>query len=138
MNHAGIAGSVLLVLCGTFGCSSSRTQAQAREFTDGYYALLQADRVDDALELCEPGFFKRTPRENWITARQLVDDRLGAIESFAMAKWTMELLPNGTFVTFEYDVVYQHGTSRDTITVVDPIKNPGFKVYGHHVHSDQL
>jgi hypothetical protein len=138
VSRAAIAGLLLGVACAALACASTRTQGEARAFADGYFELLRQGRLDEALELCEADFFARTPREDWIAARRRVEQRLGTLESFAMAKWTMELLPNGTFVTFEYDVVYSGGTSRDTLTVVDPARRPGFRVYGHHVHSELL
>ena len=130
------------------GCEGSREQLEARAFLDEYLAALQNDRLNDALAMCAPEFFETTSREEWLGKLEMSRQTLGRIQSFTANKWTMEMLSNGVFVTFEAEVTYlpeaagaaedQQTQTTEVITLVKPVKQERFMVFGHHIRSEKI
>lgn len=118
-------------------CRSVELQHEARAFADDYFAALRDGPRPELLEWYAPAFLDRTPGEAWLASLEEAADRRGRLETFGMAKWTMELLPNGSFVTFEYDVTYANETTVEAVTVVRPADQEHFFVFGHRVLSSE-
>lgn len=130
--------ALLLPALASCGCSSAKHKLEAERFVDGYYAALRDGRIDEALGMCAPEFFQSTPRESWLEKLRRTRDSLGALEDFKLQKWTMEILPNGTFTTFEYKVDYARYEAHETITVVAPVREDRLFIFGHHIVSDGM
>jgi hypothetical protein len=120
------------------GCQSAKHKLEAEAFANRYYEALRAGRIDEALDMCSSTFFATTPREDWVAKLALTRENLGALEDFKSTKWNMEILPNGTFTTFQYTVNYARFESHETITVVAPTREEGFFIFGHHIRSDGM
>ena len=126
---------VLLLACSLLpvGCEATRKQAAARELLDRYFDVSKAGGTEELLALYRPEFFDRTPRDEWLEKRRRVSEELGPIEDFEPLKWTMEVLPNGTFTTYECRVRYARDEAIETITIVEPADGSALGIFGHHI-----
>ena len=115
------------------GCPASVEQPKFRDFADRYYQTLRDEPFEQALPLYEARFFDTTPQLEWQEKLEQTRQRFGQLESWQQAKWSMEMLPNGTFVTFEYDVTYASERRREILTIVAPRETDSLYVFGHHI-----
>jgi len=128
-------GVLAIALLAT-ACGGSQAIPEAAEFADRYLDTMISGSRDQLFEMYLPEFFDRTPREQWIERLALVEAEVGRPVEFSRIKWTMEALPNGDFLTFEYRVTYTEGTAHETITVVKPVKTGELGVFGHHIRPE--
>jgi hypothetical protein len=117
-------------------CGGPQALPEATEFADRYLDTMIGGQREELFELYLPEFFDRTSREQWIERLARVEAEIGRPVEFSRIKWTMEALPNGAFVTFEYRVTYTEGTAHETITVVKPVKTGELGVFGHHIRPE--
>ena len=117
-------------------CGRPQALPEATEFADRYLDTMISGSRDELFEMYLPEFFDRTAREQWVERLALVEEEIGKPVEFSRIKWTMEALPNGDFVTFEYRVTYTGGTAHETITVVKPVKTGEVGIFGHHIRPE--
>ncbi len=130
------AGLVLVAATlGNIGCRSGQLLRESREYTDGYFTAFREEPAESLLEFYAPAFLDATGGEEWLDSLREARRRSGPLESFVSEKWSMEVMPNGTFVTFDYDVRYSREDTVETVTVVRPVNEERWMVFGHHVRS---
>ena len=86
-------------------------------------------------------FWKYTRQEDWHYIKELVENRLGSLQSYTLRNWTIQKNVkmgdlSGTFVVFLYDTQYEHGKGQEKITLMKGFWDSGFQIIGHHFDSN--
>ena len=86
-------------------------------------------------------FWKYTRQEDWRYIKELVETRLGALQSYTLKKWNVQKNVkmgdlSGTFVVLLYDTQYQYGRGQEKITLMKGEWSTDFQIIGHHFDSD--
>jgi hypothetical protein len=86
-------------------------------------------------------FWKYTRQEDWRYIKDMVETRLGALQSYTLKKWDVQKNVkmgdlSGTFVVLLYDTQYQYGRGQEKITLMKGVWDTDFQIIGHHFDSD--
>ena len=86
-------------------------------------------------------FWKYTRQENWDYVKNLVESRLGSLQSYTLNTWSIQKNVkmgdlSGTFVVLLYDTEYEYGTGQERITLMKGFWDRNFQIVGHNFESD--
>jgi len=86
-------------------------------------------------------FWKYTRQENWDYVKNLVETRLGSLQSYTLRTWSIQKNVkmgdlSGTFVVLIYDTEYEYGKGQEKITLMKGFWDRDFKIVGHNFDSD--
>jgi hypothetical protein len=86
-------------------------------------------------------FWKYTRQEDWHYIKDMVETRLGALQSYTLRNWTVQKNVkmgdlSGTFIVFIYDTEYEYGNGQERITLMKGFWDRNFQIVGHNFESD--
>ena len=88
-------------------------------------------------------FWKYTRQEDWDYIIDLVETRLGDLQSDTLSDWQVKKGVNmgdisGTFVVLIYNTEYEYGSGQEKITLMKGFWDKDFQIIGHHFESPYL
>ena len=88
-------------------------------------------------------FWKYTPQEEWDYIVDLVETRLGDLQSFTLKNWQIQKGVkmgdlSGTFVVLIYNTEYEYGSGQEKITLMKGFWDRDFQIIGHFFESPML
>ena len=135
--------SLLMVIHAIFlsGCGflsgPEDARALAEEFLDHRFATGGIGNGEYYSDL----FWKYTRHEDWEYIKNMVETRLGELQSYTLKNWQIQKNVkmgdlSGTFVVLIYDTEYELGNGQEKITLMKRFWDRDFQIIGHYFESD--
>ena len=131
-----IINAIILSGCG-FGGGLEKARKQAEEFLDDRFVSggLGSEQYYSDL------FWKYTRAEDWEYIKNMVETRLGELQSYMLKSWKMQSKAqmgdiSGTIVVLIYDTEYEYGNGQEKITLLKGFWDSDFQIIGHYFESD--
>jgi hypothetical protein len=98
------------------GCGGVDSQ-KAEAIVDQYYQAIAAGDTEKAVGLCDPAFFKDSPKDQFRSALDELPGALGAYKSHTRTKWGA-VTGSRAMLTMTYQVRYADFRSTETFTFI--------------------
>ena len=133
-----VMSAIIFNGCG-FLTSSEDARNLAEQFLENRY---ETGGVGDG-QYYSNIFWKYTPQEDWDYIIDLVETRLGDLQSYTLSNWQVKKGVkmgdlSGTFVVLIYNTEYEHGSGQEKITLMKGFWDKDFQIIGHHFESPYL
>jgi hypothetical protein len=136
-----LVGFVVLISLISVGCSFTDGAGDARELAEKFLNDRFASGSVGNEAYYSDLFWEYTRPEDWRYIKELVETRLGALQSYTLKTWNVQKNVkmgdlSGTFVVLLYDTQYQYGRGQEKITLMKGLLDTHFQIIGHHFDSD--
>ena len=104
------------------GCMTAANQApKADHIVQQLNQAIQQQQWTKAEALFSPDFFKQTPKGYWEQSMKQILKEKGAIQTVNMVSHQKDPRFGGDFYIYVLSVIHEHGTSHETVTIIQPI-----------------
>ncbi|MDH5230328.1 MAG: hypothetical protein OEY38_09725 [Gammaproteobacteria bacterium] len=129
--------SFLLILSAC-GIDKGR-EAEANKLALNYITTVHEKGLDQAMPLLSDDFFQQRSRSGWKEYFTYVRKQLGATQKIKLKNRISDNRYSGTFYMFQFSNKFEHGFTKEMVTIVDKVDNKGpLKVFAHKVESSKL
>ena len=132
----------MVVIC-LSGCGFLSNTSDARDLAEEFLDVRSATGGVQESAYYSEVFWKYTPQEEWDYVANLVESRLGDLQSYSLNQFQVEKNVkmgdlSGTFVVLLYDTEYEYGSGTEKITLMKGFWDRKFKIIGHYFESPYL
>ncbi|MDQ6995522.1 MAG: hypothetical protein Q9M18_08000 [Mariprofundaceae bacterium] len=117
---------ILLTSCMT----QANQESQANQILKQLNQAIQQQNWEQAEALFDPKFFNQTPRKYWEHQIELAIQEKGAIQSFNSVAYQKDPRFGGDFYIYVMSISHEHGTSHETVTIIQPIDDKPMMISG--------
>lgn len=115
------------------------TADEGLRIVEKYMAAVKAGDYDAALALCNPEYFGVRSADEWKLYFQYVRETMGPQEKVTLIQKVDDRRLSGRFLLFQYNIKWEKGFTKDSITIIDKINtNAPLKIFGHKIESSHL
>ncbi len=133
-----ISAAILLVI-GACSLNEGVSTEDAKKIAEKYMLAMQAEDYKAAFAYYGKRFFNSLPREAWQERIAEVHTKLGKTTGYKLNHEHSDLRYSGSFFVFQYIVDYEHGRTKETLTLVKELdSDEGLKIFAHKIESKQL
>lgn len=133
-----LAGIVLVCLS---ACQKGPdvTAEQGQRVVSQYLAAIQEGDYDAAFELCDPEYFGMRSSDEWKAYFKYVSETMGPAERVSLIQKVDDRRLSGRFLLFQFNIKYEKGYTKDSITIIDKINtSQPLRIFGHKIESSHL
>ena len=125
-----IFATTLLLACTPGTAPNTRT---AVTLGTQFYDAMKQGNIDQALDYYAEEFFAMRSREHWRTYLEDINKKVGALQSYKLAKLNADTRYRGKFFILEYRNIHEHGKTWETLTMVHQVKTNELRLIGHKI-----